>query len=833
MRINIAAFIAGGSLLLFLPAVPEYWGWICIASTSISLVGVYINYSVIQNHYAGSILLVVCCFTLGFSWNAHYAQDRLNNILPIEYEGKDLVLEGRINALPQSSPSGAKFSFEVDQAFLGKQLIKSFPPQVYLSWQPAWRNPQDVPEVIPGQRWEFKVKIKRPYGSLNPYTFDFERWSFHQDFGASGSVRSGKLVIEKDIRFTEFALAMEYQRWKLRQKIQRLLPRDARYGGVIAALVMGDQNAIDQEDWRVFNATGIGHLISISGLHVTMLAGFGAMLASFLWRRNTLPLLIPVSKVAAAVGFLTAFVYAWLAGFQIPAQRTMYMVGVVAFALWSGRSPRSFDIWWWALAFVLLIDPMALYTPGFWLSFGAVAAILYAMQNSDGLLGLPTGRELEMDWRHRASEALREACRVQAVVTIALLPLTLYWFYQVSIVSPLANAVAIPVVSYIVTPLAIAGALLPDFIGKWLLIPAHATMDYLSIMLTWMAGWRWAIAWSSQPAWWAIVLSTLGIVMAIRPGSIRDSWVSRTGGLVLCATLFIQSLSNSSLAKGEFRATVLDIGQGTAVLIETKTKRLLYDTGPIQGKDNAGQRIILPYLRGRGINHVDRMVISHSDSDHIGGAASLLKEISFDSMMGSLPSTNPLLMNLEGRKIPAIPCRFGQQWTWDGVEFHVWHPNELTVFEDQHPRKPNEVSCVLEVRNQSTSFWLTGDVEKQGEAEMVERLTQVALNDLKDRALIFMAPHHGSKTSSSQELLVALSPDEAFAQNGYRNRYGHPHPTVTARYQSMDIPFHQTPTTGAQVWEFPVKSDLKQRNPLFWRHNSKRLWHREPQSGVN
>jgi len=608
LRINIAAFIAGGALLLFLSEVLEYWQWICAAVVSVSLLGIYFNCSLIRNRYLNMVLGVFCCLSLGFAWNAYYAQSRLSNILPIEYEGKDLLLEGRVNALPQSSPSGAKFSFEVEQAFLGQERIESFPPQVYLSWQPAWRNPQKVPEVIPGQRWKFKVKIKRPYGSLNPHTFDFERWSFHQDFGASGSIRSGELLFEKDIGLAEFSLAMEYQRWKLRHKILYLLPEDARYGGVIAALVMGDQNAIDQEDWRVFNATGIGHLISISGLHVTMLAGFAAMIAAFIWRRNTLPLVIPVGKVSAAAGFLMAFVYAWLAGFQIPAQRTMYMVGVVAFALWSGRNPRSFDIWWWALAFVLLIDPMAVYTPGFWLSFGAVAAILYSMQGSEGLLGIPTGKELEVHWRQRLIQALREACRVQAVVTIALLPLTLYWFYQVSIVSPLANAFAIPVVSYIVTPLAIAGALLPDFIGKWLLLPAHTTMDYLAIMLAWMANWKWAIAWSSQPAWWAIALSTIGIVMSIRPGIIAESWVSRVAGLALCITLFIQPSANTNLAKGEFRATVLDIGQGTAVLIETASKRLLYDTGPIQGKDNAGQRIILPYLRGRGINHIDRMV---------------------------------------------------------------------------------------------------------------------------------------------------------------------------------------------------------------------------------
>jgi competence protein ComEC len=560
-----------------------------------------------------------------------------------------------------------------------------------------------------------------------------------------------------------------------------------------------------------------------------MLAGFGAMIAAFLWRRNVLPLYIPVGKLAAAMGFLTAFVYAWLAGFQIPAQRTMYMVGVVAFALWSGRRPRSFDIWWWALAFVLLVDPMAPYTPGFWLSFGAVAAILFAMQDSEGLLGVPTGKELEVHWNRRLIEALREACRVQAVVTIALLPLTLYWFYQVSIVSPIANAFAIPVVSYIVTPLAIAGALLPDFIGQWLLLPAHTTMEYLAILLSWMASWKWAIAWSSQPSWWALVLSSVGIVTAIRPGRIVESWISRAIGLAFCASLFIQPTPSINLTKGEFRATVLDIGQGTAVLIETASKKLLYDTGPIQGKDNAGQRIILPYLRGRGIDRIDRMVISHSDSDHIGGAATLLQEITFDSMMGSLPSANPLLANLNMKRVPAIPCRFGQHWSWDGVSFHIWHPHEGALFEERQSRKPNEMSCVIEVRNQHTSFWLTGDVEKQGEADITARLDQPTLNRLMDKQLIFMAPHHGSKTSSSLELLSNLSPDLAFAQNGYRNRYGHPHPTVTDRYQGMNIPFYQTPATGAQIWEFQSKPNLILAKPLFWRQHKKRLWHRQPE----
>jgi competence protein ComEC len=822
LHLAITAFIAGGSLLLFLPKVPEYWFFVCVAIALVCLLAIWLSRNFTN---AKRLAIIGLLFAMGFAWNARYAENRLGNLLSTELEGKEFTLEGRVAALPQSNLSGAKFAFEVARATSGKEVLKDFPRRIYLSWQPAWRNPQEIPEVIPGQRWKLKAKLKRPYGSLNPHTFDFERWSFHQDFGASGSVRSGELLIDKDVSWNEFELRMELARWHLRKKIQSMLPSDARYAGVLIALVMGDQNAINQDDWQVFNATGIGHLISISGLHVTMLAGVGASFAAFIWRRRTWPLIAPVSKVAAVSGFTTAFIYAWLAGFQIPAQRTMYMVGVVAFALWTGRNPRSFDIWWWALAFVLLIDPMAPYTPGFWLSFGAVAAILYAMGDSSGLLGIPTGKELEVHWMQRMVQALREACRVQAVVTLALLPFTLFWFYQVSIVSPLANAFAIPLVSYIVTPLAIAGALLPEFIGRWLLFPAHASMEYLAIALEWMAGWSWSVVWSRQPEWWMLLVSGCGIIYAIRPGDIGETWKWRLLAITLSAPLFFWPTQfNSQLNQGEFRAIILDIGQGTAVLVETANRRLLYDTGPIQGKkDDAGQRVILPYLRGRGINQVDRMVISHSDSDHIGGAASLLKQIQFDSMMGSLPITNPLLQNLQARKMPAIPCRFGQRWEWDGVDFVIWHPHEKTVFTDQYPAKPNEMSCVLEIRNQQSSFWLTGDVERQGEAEITERLDLKALQEIGDRELIFMAPHHGSKTSSSMVLLKRLEPNEAFAQNGYRNRYGHPHPDVTARYRNLEIPFYQTPETGAQTWLF--KNNVRP-SKQFLRHDIKRLWHR-------
>jgi competence protein ComEC len=565
-------------------------------------------------------IFLMCAFA-GLAWSLYFVQERLQYEFPPALEGVDLQIEGRVDGLPRGDHQGATFAFVITnytRLLRGVDVdVEKLPRRVYLTWSSAWRESEKIPIIQPGQQWQLRVKFKRPHGVINPHGFDFEQWLFHQGYGAYGSIRSGEKM--EQAAPWSFAQWIESHRWNLRDKIKRLLHDNRPYAGVLVALVMGDQNAIDQADWRVFNATGIGHLISISGLHVTMLAGLGALVASRVWRRGSLPLVMPVPRVTAAAGFITAFFYAWIAGFQIPAQRTMYMVGVVAIAVWSGRLPRAFDIWWWALAVVLVLDPMAAYTPGFWLSFGAVAAILYAMGDSSGLIGIPTGKELEVSSRERIIQALKEACRLQAVVTLALIPCTLYWFYQFSVVSPLANAIAIPLVSYIVTPLAMIGVVMPDGLARPLLLLAHTAMEWLTLLLKVMASWDWAVAYSHQPGLLLLALSLIGIAIAIRPGSIRKTLASRLTGCALCACLFIPP--KTDLAYGEFQATVLDIGQGTAVLIETQSKRLLYDTGPIQGKkDDAGERIILPFFRGEGIHQIDRMVISHSDSDHVGGA---------------------------------------------------------------------------------------------------------------------------------------------------------------------------------------------------------------------
>ncbi len=765
-------------------------------------------------------------WVLGFAWSGYLTQQRLFNDLPSELEGVTLLVTGVVDGLPTLGEQSLRFSLSVEgvqqeNQHQGSDIqnidLKHFPKRLSLGWYPGWRSEQTLPIVKPGQRWRLPVVLKRAHGLMNPHGFDFERWMFQQNLGATGSVKASAKGLPRSWRpqminefHPSFTSWVELSRWHLRERIKAAAPDNARYVGVLIALVMGEQNAIAQEDWKVFNATGIGHLISISGLHVTMLAGMGAALANRLWRRKSLPMICAAQKVGALSGFLVALIYTWLAGFQIPAQRTMYMVGVVAFAVWMGRITRAFDIWWWALFVVLLLDPWAAYTPGFWLSFGAVAAILFAMPGQDGLSEYGYSRTQQW-W-----QSFKEATRVQAVVTLALLPLTLYWFSQFSLVSPLANAFAIPLVSFIVTPFAMLGAVLPSPFSQGALWVAHTCMELVAWFLNPMASWFWSVAYLSQPHWIWMTISSAGILYAIRPGSLVNSYKSRLLGLCCCIPLLLPK--TQSMNEGDFRVTVLDIGQGTAVLVETKTKKLLYDTGPKTSPvSDAGERNVLPFLRGEGISFIDRLAISHKDTDHVGGALSILKSIEFNDLIGTLPEWHFLVKKAKELKLPALPCQAGQSWRWDGVLFKVWHPEPETTFAAMHHSgKPNALSCVIEVSNEHYSFWLTGDVEKGGEfliANEYKRLDKVAS--------ILLVPHHGSATSSSEIFLDALAPSWAVVQAGYRNRYKHPNKKVVERYVERQIPILESSQTGAQIWEFK-NSGVSRKD---WREVQRRTWH--------
>lgn len=596
---------------------------------------------------------------------------------------------------------------------------------------------------------------------------------------ATGYVRADDGNRRLDAFVASPGVVVERVRAALRSRIQAALA-GRTYAGVIVALVIGDQRGIDQADWQVFNRTGIGHLISISGLHITMIAGLAAWAVSALWRRSfftdaRLPLLLPAQKVAALTGAVVALLYVLLAGFGVPAQRTLYMLSVVALALWMGRLAAVSHVLCTALGAVVLLDPWAVLWPGFWLSFGAVAVILFA---GHGRVGPPP---------RGPRGALLLAGRTQWAVTAGLVPLTLLLFGQVSIVSPLANAVAIPLVSFVVTPLALAGSLTPGPPGDWLLLLAHWTVEMLAWLLRHMAGWPGAVWRAPAPQAWVFALGLGGTLWLLMP----RGWPHRWAGAVALLPMLLQLPEHPRA--GAFRVTAFDVGQGMALLVETERHRLLYDTGPAYAPGlDAGSRVILPYLRMRGIAALDGIVISHGDTDHTGGALAVLEGVDAGWVASSLPADHAIVHAARRH----VRCSAGQHWEWDGIAFDMLHPTAAS-YADAH-LKTNARSCTLRISNGTRTVLLAGDIEAAQEGELLERA--------RDRlqADVLLAPHHGSGTSSTLAFLQAVRPGIAIFQVGYRNRYHHPKAEVFERYGALGVERLRTDDAGALTLDVGV-----------------------------
>jgi competence protein ComEC len=563
---------------------------------------------------------------------------------------------------------------------------------------------------------------------------------------------------------------------------------------VIVALVVGDQRGIEQPDWDVFNRTGVSHLVAISGLHITMVAGMAALAVSNLWRRSfftraQLPLLLPAQKVAALAGAAAALLYVLLAGFGVPAQRTLYMLTVVAAALWMGRLTSVSHILCLALGLVVLFDPWAVLWPGFWLSFGAVGVILY----------VGVGRaHAAPGWRGN----LLLAARTQYAVTLGLVPLTLLLFSQVSLVGPIANAMAIPVVSFVVTPLALFGSLLPEALAVPVLWSAHAVLEALARALGWLATLPLAVWSAPVPPPWLFALALLGTGWMLAP----RGWPQRWAGAAAWLPLFL--LQPAHPPSGSFTVTAFDVGQGMALLVETSGHRLLYDSGPqyAPGQD-AGSRVILPYLRARGIKALDAMVISHSDVDHVGGAMTLLDALAVGEVSSSLGAGHAVVKAARRH----TRCLAGQRWEWDGVVFEMLQPDPAS-YEDRD-LKANARSCTLRISNQGRALLLAGDIEAAQEASLVSGSVD------KLRADVLLAPHHGSGTSSTPAFLAAVRPSIGVFQVGYRNRYKHPKKEVFERYGDLHIRRLRTDQAGAITFEFDsaiATREYRREHPRYW-----------------
>jgi len=783
-----------------LSELPSVFVSIALLLASLSLlIATLITWRARTNYKVIALMIAGCC--LGVGWSAWLAHDRLSESLSADVEGRDIRLIGSVEGLPDLGATGERFRFRVEQASLMTDEKITVPTHISLGWYSDRSG--DPPVLKSGQRWQLTVRLKRPHGLSNPGVFDSEAWLLNEGLRATGYVQAegNQLLGEQN---AHPKIWIDRARAALREKILTALPNQT-YAGVIIALVIGDQRAVSQSDWEVFNRTGVGHLISISGLHITMIAGLFALLSSWLWQhsfftRAQLPLLCPAHKVAALAGLLAAFSYVALAGFGIPAQRTLLMIAVVTLSLWLDRIVTVSQILLTALLVVLLFDPWSVLWPGFWLSFVAIGFILFAC--------VGRAEELRQSSEARVKTHLQSAWRTQWAVTLGLLPLGFAWFAQTSLISPLANAVAIPVVSFVITPLSLLGSVLPAPLAGSLLMAAHTVTSWLAESLAWLSSTKLAVWTAPQPEWCVFALATIGTLWMLAP----RGWPLRWVGILLWSPML---LAKPAAPEHGFWLTAFDIGQGNALLIETLNHRLIYDTGPAFSLEaDGGSRVLLPYLRARGIHHLDGVMISHSDSDHSGGARSLWEGVAIDSFSSSLFFDHPLLTKAP----PHEPCHAGQRWVWDKVEFDVLHP--LTDHLQNSTLTPNARSCTLRIRYRGRTALLTGDIVAPQEWALLDRAGQ-SREDLK--ADVLLAPHHGSGTSSTAEFLQAVQPSVALFQVGYRNRYRHPKAEVVQRYRDRSVLPLRTDQTGAI--HISVDTDIRWTT---YRCQRQRYWSSEP-----
>ena len=718
-------------------------------------------------------------------------------------EGRDITVTGMVAAMPQRNEAGLRLRLDVEAAELAGSPVK-LPPAIYLGWYGAsprdeardetglLADPRSPADLRAGERWRMTVRLKAPHGNANPHGFDYELWLWEQGLQATGYVRAGPKDPAPQRLESGWRHPVERARQAVRDAIFARIA-DQRLAGVIAALVVGDQNAIERADWDIFRATGVAHLMSISGLHVTMFAWGAALLVGWLWRRSSrLCLALPAPSAALLGGVALAAAYALFSGWGVPSQRTVLMLATVGLLRLSGRRWPWPLVWLLACVVVVVADPWALLQAGFWLSFVAVG-VLFA---TDSGASQQDPVRTSGGFGH-AKAALGAIFREQWVVTLALTPLALLLFNQVSVVGLLANALAIPWVTLLVTPLAMAGM-------AWspLWDAAGWAVQALGWLLQFLAGLPFATISIAAPPVWAATLGVFGgLLLAMRlPLGLRAF-----GLPLLLPVLLWQPLRP---LPGEFELLAADIGQGNAVLVRTASHSLLYDAGPRFSRDSdAGHRTLVPLLRARG-ERLDSVVLSHRDADHTGGAAAVLTMQPQASLLSSIEDGH----ELQALR-PVTRCMAGQRWQWDGVDFEILHPAPADY---EGVAKSNAMSCVLRIGNGRQTALLVGDIEQAQEARLVA-------DGALPKADVLLVPHHGSKTSSSAAFLDAVRPRFAIVQSGYRNRFGHPAAPVLERYRERGIQVLDSPHCGAAAWASTLPAEVRCQRDVarhYWTHSA-------------
>jgi competence protein ComEC len=613
--------------------------------------------------------------------------------------------------------------------------------------------------VLPGEHWQLAVRLKRPRGLVNPGGRDIERWLFVHGIAATGYVLSSA---DNRRSGPPGAAGLNGMRQWLSAAIAEHLPARPA-GAIVAALAVGDRSRMSRAQWQALRATGTSHLVAISGLHIGLVAGLVYFLVVRLWSLAAAPALWLAAPQAAAVAALLAgFAYAGLAGFSLPTQRALVMLSVAMAALVLRRRVTPSSGLCLALAGVLLWEPFAVVSAGFWLSFGAVAAILLGTSGRIRSGAVSRWRWLWCKWG-----------QVQWLVAVGLLPVTLAWFFAYPLVAPLANMLAVPWAGCVLVPLVLAASvmlLLVPPLGVALLQAAAWAVDALWWLVQGLAGLDWVLRPVAAPTGFGVVAACVGAVLLIAPRALPGRVL---GGLWMLPLLLAPVARPQT---GAYWLTLLDVGQGLAAVVRTRSHVLIYDTGPryTAGFD-AGRDVIVPYLRHRGIGHADLLIVSHGHNDHVGGARALLDAVPVTAISSNVDADWP------GRHA----CRAGTHWSWDGVEFRILHPASDTAGDG------NNSSCVLKVIGRGGRLLLPGDVEAAGEAALLERVPASL------RAEVLVVPHHGGRSSSGDAFLDAVQPGMALVPVGYRNRYGFPHRQVLRRLSARGVRVFDTAQHGA------------------------------------
>lgn len=713
-----------------------------------------------RRHYPIFGLLAGLAFGLWYgAWQADY---RLQAQLPASEHGELRWIEGHVSGLP-----------ETRQAQAGQVTRFSFLPrkndlrQIRVAWYGAEAAPRT------GQCWQLQLRLRSPRGSMNPGGLDYEGWLFRQGIGATATVKDARRCAPDAFR------PMQQLREQTTESLRHALDEHPMQPFVLG-LVTGERSGIDSEQWRVLRRTGVSHLLAISGLHIGLIAGFLFLLVHFAWSRiGRLALRMPALHAAAVTAALGGFFYAGLAGFSLPTQRALIMLLLALAALVMGRRLQSSRLLAWALVIVLLLDPFAVAAAGFWLSFGAVAWILYVLRSRLGMPGTVQG------W-----------LMLQLVLACTLLPLTLLWFHEGSWLAPFVNLLLIPLF-FILVPLLLLAAVallcLPGGAG-WLLQLPVEVLEWVWRGLQLAELWVGALAPAAPVGLLAAALAVAGCVWLFAP----RGWPARWLGLLLAVPLLLAAFipRPPDIANGDVEVSFLDVGQGMSVVLQTRSHVLVYDAGPAYaGGFDAGAMVVVPFLRRQGIRKVDVYLQSHGDLDHRGGSASLRGEIPIAREIGTLSGDR---------------CLRGEQWRWDQVDFEILHP-------DKQPWRGNNASCVLRVSAGPHALLLTGDIEDAAEL----RLLRVEGDRL--RAEVLSVPHHGSASSSTIGLLNHSRPRLAVVSAGWRNRWELPRETVVRRYTARGIELLNTADSGAVMLRLSRQHGVQ--NLIHYRQDARRFWH--------